>query len=185
MSFSLFRSEKHHISWCALLLSSQRGYPVIMFLACLQCLVWQVMLSPNCSFSLVKLKQQPCFVVLCQSSTTAELCESCLKTLLVCAQYRRSCSSVQPWVSFYHPDQSLIMPRHLLSTTDRGASHGLSQTCWGRCPPAGQWMHFFPLTCSDSLKRNNFNCMLQDVFNLSLDFNYFCILFLCGKLCIC
>lgn len=46
-------------------------------------------------------------------------------------------------------------------------------------------MHFFPLTCSDSLKINNSNCMLQDVFNLSLDFGYSCILSLSGKLGTC
>lgn len=69
------------------------------------------------------------------------------------------------------------MPRCSLSNTDRDAPSGLSQTCWGKCPAAGLWI---PV-----LKINNLNCMLQDVFNLSLGFGYSCILSLSGKSGIC
>lgn len=156
----------------------------------LACLVRQVILPPNCSFSLVKLKQKLCFVVPCQSSTTAKLCESCPKGQVMQKHTYSVQKVIQQCADFsliLSSFQSLILPRCSLSNTDRDDPLGCVRPAEGRgVSCCGLWMNSFPLTVlpfsSDSLKINNFNCILQDVFNLSLDFGYSCILSLKWKI---
>lgn len=184
MSFSLFESEKHRISWCALPLSSQR----VILLPCIWLAFsawWGRWCCHQIALSHWEVKAA---ALLCCAVSELYHCSTVWKLpQKTCGAYSvqkviQQCADL----SFILPSfQSLILPRRLLSHTDRGAPSGLSQTCWGTCPAAGQWLHFFPLTCSDSLKIYNFNCILQDVFNLSLGFGYSCILSLSGKLGIC